>query len=397
VTAAGQRIGMPTKSDLDLFAESVLADPFVTYAHLRELGPAVYLTRHGMWFIGRYAEARQALRDWQTFSSEDGIGLNSGFNEAWDAALINLDPPAHDEQRHLFTDRLSPRALRPVRDTIEQRAAEMAARLHDRGEFDAVDDLAHDLPVHLIADLIGWPETGRERLLDMAAAWFDSGGPENERTVAAGPRVHEMIEFLGAVVASEELTPGGFGWTLLEAHKHGEIPIEGAIGLLAGYIVAAFDTTINTISSGVWLFATNPDQWAAVRGDAKLVAAAMNEVLRLESPIQCFSRVTTRDVDLDGVVIPEGSRVIVSYAAANRDGRHYPDPDRFDVRRNPIDHLAFSFGIHSCAGQGLARMEVQAVFAALARRVGSFELAGEPVRAINNLTRGFAHVPVRVS
>jgi cytochrome P450 len=200
------------------------------------------------------------------------------------------------------------------------------------------------------------------------------------------------------VVAAEDLTPGGFGWTVLGAHKRGEIPVEAAVGLLAGYVVAAFDTTINAIASGTWLFATDPGQWDALRADPSLVPSAVNEIVRMESPIQHFSRVTTRDVDLgEGVVIPAGRRVLHSYASANRDERHYPAPDTFDVRRNPADHLAFSYGIHACAGQGLARMEAHAVFTALAARVRRIELDGEPVRALNNITRGFTHLPVRVS
>jgi cytochrome P450 len=161
--------------------------------------------------------------------------------------------------------------------------------------------------------------------------------------------------------------------------------------------VAAFDTTISTIASGMWLFATNPDQWDAVRADPSLVPNAVTEIVRLESPIQYFSRVTTREVDLgDGVVIPAGARVLHSYGAANRDERHFPDPDRFDVHRGALDHLAFSYGTHACAGQGLARLEAHAVFSALAKRVTRIELTGEPARAVNNITRGFARVPVAI-
>src|SRR4051794_22611043 len=106
------------------------------------------------------------------FSSAQGIGLNAGFNQTWGAALINLDPPEHGQQRPLFTERLSPRALRPLMATIDDRAADLATRLAERGRFDAVIDLAQDLPVHLIMDLIGWPEEGRDQLLEMAAGWF---------------------------------------------------------------------------------------------------------------------------------------------------------------------------------------------------------------------------------
>jgi cytochrome P450 len=388
----------PLTSDLDLFSDEALADPYPQYRALRDLGPAVYLSRHDLWFVSRYEQVRSALGGWETFSSGQGIGLNDGFNEAWASALINMDPPAQTEQRKLFTDRLSPRALRPVAEGIDRRAEQLADALVDRGSFDAVADLAQDLPVHVIMDLIGWPEQGRDQLLGMAAGWFDSAGPVCPRTAASVPKVEALMGYLAEVVAEENLVPGGFGWTLLEAHKAGHIPVEGAIGLLAGYVVAAFDTTISTISSGMWLFARHPDQWDLLRGDPALVPSAFNEIVRIESPIQVFSRVTTREVDLgEGVVIPSGARVLHGYGAANRDERHFPDPDRFDVRRNPVDHLGFGYGNHACAGQGLARLEVHAVFRALAARVERIELVGEPVRALNNITRGFRSLPVRVS
>uniref|UniRef100_A0AAU1ZPF5 Cytochrome P450 n=1 Tax=Streptomyces sp. NBC_00093 TaxID=2975649 RepID=A0AAU1ZPF5_9ACTN len=388
----------PLSSDVDLFSDEALADPYPQYKALRDLGPAVHLSRHGLWFISRYDQVRSALGDWETFSSGQGIGLNPGFNEAWASALINMDPPAQTEQRKLFTDRLSPRALRPVAEGIDQRAEQLVDALVALGTFDAVTDLAQDLPVHVIMDLIGWPQEGRDQLLDMAAGWFDSSGPVCPRTAAAVPKVEALMGFLAEVVTKENLVPGGFGWTMIEAHKAGRIPVEGAIGLLAGYVVAAFDTTISAISSGMWLFARHPEQWDLLRADPSLVPSAFNEIVRVESPIQVFSRVTTREVDLgEGVVIPSGARVLHSYGAANRDERHFPDPDRFDVTRNPVDHLAFGYGNHGCAGQGLARLEVHAVLKALAARVQRIELTGEPVRALNNITRGFRSLPVRVS
>ncbi|WP_033318894.1 cytochrome P450 [Streptomyces yerevanensis] len=387
----------PLTSDLDLFSDEALTDPYPHYKALRDLGPAVHLTRHGLWFISRYEQVRSALGDWETFSSGQGIGLNDGFNDAWGSALINMDPPAQTEQRKLFTDRLSPRALRPVAADIDRRADQLAADLVARGSFDAVTDLAQDLPVHVIMDLIGWPAEGRDQLLDMAAGWFDSAGPACPRTAASVPKVEALMGYLAEVVAKENLVPGGFGWTLLEAHKAGQIPVEGAIGLLAGYVVAAFDTTISTISSGMWLFARHPEQWDLLRSEPSLVPAAFNEIVRIESPIQVFSRTTTREVDLgEGVVIPAGARVLHSYGAANRDERHFPDPDRFDIRRNPVDHLGFGYGNHACAGQGLARLETHAVLKALAARVQRIELTGEPVRALNNITRGFQSLPVRI-
>ncbi|MGW0842849.1 cytochrome P450 [Streptomyces sp. NPDC002787] len=388
----------PLSSDVDLFSDEVLADPYPYYRQLRDLGPAVHLSRHGLWFVSRYEQVRSALGDWETFSSGQGIGLNAGFNDAWASALINLDPPAQTEQRKLFTDRLSPRALRPLAEDIDRRAERLADELMERGSFDAVTDLAQNLPVHVIMDLIGWPEEGRDQLLDMAAGWFDSAGPLCPRTAASVPRVEALMGYLAEVVATETLVPGGFGWTVLEAHKAGRIPVEGAIGLLAGYVVAAFDTTISTISNGVWLLARHPGQWDLLRSDPSLVPSAFNEIVRIESPIQVFSRATTREVDLgEGALIPSGARVLHGYGAANRDERHFPDPDRFDVTRNPVDHLGFGYGNHACAGQGLARLEVHAVLKALTARAERIELTGEPVRALNNITRGFRSLPVRVN
>lgn len=384
--------------DVDLFETANLDDPFPQYHRLRDIGPAVHLGKYDIWFLARYDQVRAALSDWQTFSSADGAGLNPIINEAWSDAVICVDPPVHTQMRKLFTDRLGPKQLKPLSDTIDARAKELVERLVARREFDAVHDLAEDLPVNVIMDLVGWPESERESLLDYAAGSFDCCGPENERMQAALPKLVGSVEYVTGIYDSRRMAPGSFGYTIQQAADDGEISKDAAIGLLLAYVVAAFDTTINAISSGMYLFAQNPDQWSALRANPALVPSALNEILRFESPIQYFSRVTTRDVDLgEGVVIPEGSRVLHSYGSANRDERHFPDPDRFDVTRNPMDHLAFGAGNHACAGQNLARLEALAVLRALVENVSTIELAGQPIRALNNVTRGFASLPVRVS
>ncbi|MFY9778452.1 MAG: cytochrome P450 [Trebonia sp.] len=135
---------------------------------------------------------------------------------------------------------------------------------------------------------------------------------------------------------------------------------------------------------------------ANAQGDPGLIGGAFEENLRLESPVQGFTRLTTRDVELDGTLIPADTQVLLSYASANRDERHYPDPDRYDIRRNPVDHLAFGYATHGCAGQGLARIEAQALIGSLLRRVESIELAGEPVRHSHPMIRGLEALPVSV-
>jgi len=163
----------------------------------------------------------------------------------------------------------------------------------------------------------------------------------------------------------------------------------------ADYMAPSLDTTIFAITSAVWLFAQHPDQWDLVRENPSLIPAAMNEVLRMEAPIQDFSRLAISDYNMDGVSIPAGSRAIAFYGAANRDEREYPDPDRFDVRRGPANHLAFGTGPHVCVGVYLARMEMTALFTALARRVRRFSL-GDTERALHNILRGFTKLDVAV-
>ena len=385
------------RSDIDIFADHILADPYPAFTELRDLGPAAFLNKYNVWHIGRFQETARALRDWQTFSSGAGCGLNDTINTIWNEALICEDPPIHTEKRKLFNSRLSPAALKPVEDIIDARSEALVNTLLEKGDIDIVKDIAQDLPIHVVMDLIGWPEDVRPHLLDMGAHSLNSLGPDNPRTHSTFPKLEEIANLCNKVYEENTLTKGGFGHTVAEAARAGHLPREAVTGLLAGYVVAAFDTTISGISSGCWLFGQHPDEWDKLRKDPSLVKNAFTEILRLESPIQHFARLTTKDVDMgEGITIPKGSRVIVSYAAANRDERQFQDPDTFDITRPPKPTLSFSAGPHTCAGQGLARLEANAVFKAMAKRIRKIEITGEPVRALDNITRGFDSIPARI-
>ena len=384
-------------SDLDLFSESALANPYPLYRQLRDLGPAAYLRSQGVWFLGRYDVVKAALGDWETWSSAQGVGLNPLINEAWKSALISVDPPAHTAMRTLFTDRLGPRHLQAVNDTIARRAEELAERIKTLGRFYGIRDVAQDLPVNVIMDLIGWPDDVRGELLSMAEGSFNACGPEGALMRGALPRLDRMMSMVARVYDEDRLTPGGFGATISNAARRGDIPREAAIGMLVGYVVAAFDTTINAIGSGLLRFARHPDQWDLLRANPTLAAGAFEEAVRIDSPLQYFSRVATRDVQLDGgLTIPSGARAVVCYASANRDERHFVDPDRFDITRRRNDHIGFGAGPHSCAGQGLARLEGQAVFKALPNRIRHLAVDEEPTPLIANVAHGWSRIPLRV-
>jgi cytochrome P450 len=157
----------------------------------------------------------------------------------------------------------------------------------------------------------------------------------------------------------------------------------------------SLDTTIYAIGNGVWLFANNPAEWQKVRDKPSGIPAAINEILRMEAPVQGFSRLLTRDYDMDEVTLPAGSRAIVFYGAANRDERKFPDPHTFDVSRGSAEHIAFGWGHHMCIGQHLAKLEMSAIFCALAKRVTRFHIEQE-TRNLNNVLRGFSKLVVSV-
>jgi cytochrome P450 len=209
------------------------------------------------------------------------------------------------------------------------------------------------------------------------------------------PATVEMLQFTNEMAKPGALDPDGWAAAAHEAAARGEISVQQATNMMVDYTGPALDTTIFAITSAIALFAQNPDQWTLLRNDPSLLRHAINEVLRLESPIQKFTRLSTRDYVLDGVEIPSGSRVLLLYGSANRDGRKYPEPERFDISRKPSDHVAFGVGEHACPGMHLARLEMASLLEQLIPRVERFELIDAEL-AMNNTLRGLRRLDVRV-
>jgi cytochrome P450 len=283
-----------------------------------------------------------------------------------------------------------------MKEQVTEAADTLVATLLERRSFDAVTDLARALPLSVVPDFIGWPQEGREHLLRWAAANFDSFGPINPRVEQALPQCGEMAAFGAEIVRTGNVLPGSLGASVLEARDRGDVSTEQTMMLMLDYLAPSLDTTISAIGSAIWLFGQHPDQWDRIREDRSLIPNAVNEVVRFESPISSFGRLVAVDTEVDGVPVPAGSRVVVSYASANRDERKWGNPDEFDVtRKEAVAQLGFGYGTHGCAGQGLARMETESILAALARTVTRFEL-GTPVRALNNTIRALGSLPVTV-
>ena len=382
-------VGATPQCDVDLFDDEVLRDPYPLYAELRRLGPAVWLPRHRFFAVARYADVRAVLNDHDRFVSGRGVGFNTEFNQVRASSIIASDPPRHDVLRSVLGERLGPRALKDVERLIRSRAADLVGAVTGRESFDVVKDFAEVFPVQVVGELIGLPEGSRSSLLRWANGAFNAFGPPGERTSAGLAAIHEQFEYIRTVATRAQLAPGSMGAALYEAADAGVISEDDCLPLLSAYLTAGMDTTVNALGAMVHLLGTHPEQWRELREVPGLAPSVVNEVLRLEAPAQLFSRVAARRVDVGGVEIDAGQRIAAIYASANRDERQYPDPDRFDIRRNPAGHLSFGAGLHVCAGQFLAKIEMRAVLDELIEQVGAITV-GEPIRKINNVLRGMA-------
>jgi cytochrome P450 len=324
------------------------------------------------------------------------VAYEDQFNAPMKGSVLASDPPDHTPLRAVLSEKLAPKALAKLRTRIAALADDLVADAVAKGEFDAVPDLAAVFPVTVVADLLGLPEETRGPLLSFADAAFNTFGPFNARTQATLPQFGQMFEYLNKVMVRENLRPDGWAAAVHQAADRGEIERASVVPVLSAYVIASMDTTINGIGNTILLFAQHPEAYQEVRAEPALLGPAFEESLRLESPAQGFFRRTTQPVDIEGVTIPADTKVLMSWASANRDERKWERPEEFLVRRNPVDHVGFGYGVHGCAGQGLARMEAQAMLGALVRRASSIELAGEPVRKLNNVIRGLASLPVTV-
>lgn len=377
--------------DVDLFSDEVLLEPYETYRRLRDEGAVVHLPAGDLYALTRYDEVRAALGDPATFTSTR-VAFNPTMNEVLKGTSLASDPPEHTRLRAVLTENLSPRALRKVKDDIDAKADAMVRDLAQRGSFEGMGDLARALPLSIVADMIGVNAEIKAQMLDWGEAAFNLLGPLNQRAQASFGKAQELFQWSHNIQASE-LAEGSMGRAIFAAAERGEIPYESCGMIIHQYVAAGMDTTITSIGNAIALFGEHPDQFELLRSDPSLVPSAFAEVLRYQAPFPATGRGTTRDVEYDGVTIPAGSQVAVLLASGNRDERHYEDPDAFLIRRNPLDHLSFGYGIHGCAGQGLARLEAHAAITALARHVKSYRIGASP-RRVTNMTRAFATLEV---
>jgi cytochrome P450 len=380
----------------DLYSVAAIRDPYPHYAAMRALGPVVWLPKHNLYALPRYAEVRSALGDNDTFRSNHGVALNPISRVIGNQSLLMTDGAAHDRHRKLMAHRLKPRALRPLQDRVEELAEQTVLVALAKGRVDGVAEMALKLPLGVVPDLVGWPQQGREHLVAWAGATFDMLGPLNKVALRSMPKTAAMLSFVHRLARRRDVLPGSMSEEVLHSIDKGDIKRSRLPSVFIDYLAPSIDTTASAIAAALWLFAQNPDQWRALQADPGRIPNAVNEIVRMESPVRAFGRLAQRDAEIAGARIPSGSRLLIVFASANRDERVWTDPDRFDVGREASGQVGFGYGMHACAGQGLARLETQAFLRSLLRNVDRIELDGTPRRAVNNVIHRFERLPLRL-
>jgi cytochrome P450 len=283
-----------------------------------------------------------------------------------------------------------------LRGDFEREATLLVDQLVALGSFDAVTQLSEVYPLKVFGDAVGLPDENRENLLPYANMVFNAFGPRNQLLASAMADAQVVQQWIAARCSREALRPGSFGANIWVAADAGKIPQEWAPLLVRSLLSAGLDTTINGIAAAIYALASHPVQWNLLRQNPSLAAAAFEETVRWESSVQTFFRTTTHEVEVAGVRIPNGEKVLLFLGAANRDPRRWSNPDRFEIKRNASGHVGFGMGIHRCVGQTVARVEAEILLTALARRVERIEITGQPQRKPNNTLRAWSSLPVTV-
>ena len=356
------------------------ASPWAMYADLRDHDPVHHVERSGgrdHWVLSRHADVLAAAVDTATYSSAQGLTVEYDELETIGLAdnrpLVMLDPPDHTAFRRLVARGFTPRQVGPLEPVVRAFVVERLERLRDEGGGDVVEALFKPLPSMVVADYLGVPEDGRARFDDWTAAIVSASSAGE--VSAAADALTEMTGYFAELVERRRTEPGDDTVSHLVAAGVGDDD-RGLLSILAyvfTVVTGGNDTTTGMLGGSVQLLEADRDQRAVLLADPTLVGDAVEELLRLTSPVQGLARTTTRDVELHGRTVPAGRRVLLLYGAANRDPRRYgPDADELDVRRRPTQILTFSQGSHHCLGAAAARLQARVALEELLARCPDF-------------------------
>ena len=370
----------------DPATEAFQREMHAIYRTLRDEYP-VYVSPDGAYVLSRFEDVWDAVHDWGSFSS-------AGVAEAAQLRpqMIYMDPPEHTSMRSLVSRAFTPKRVADLEPRVRAVAGQLLAGVAGAGGCDLVHDFAGPLPSTIMSDLIGVPAEHRKAFQGWIEAFLEVTSPDD----IAG-RATNIYALFGSLLAERRRSPADdLMSALLAAEVDGEsLSDDDLLGFCFLLLVAGNDTTTSLIGNGAELLARHRDQRAELAGNPSLIPAAVEEMVRIESPTQALSRTATRDVELHGSTIPAGSRVMLLWGSANLDDREFEDPEVFDIHRSPSRHLGFGHGIHVCLGAALARLETRVAFEELLARAPDYELNGEPERYVSNWARAWRFLPLQ--
>jgi len=384
------------------------ADPYPIYADIRRRG--LIRSPLGIWVTSSHATATNVLKD-RRFSSSPlhQRGYQPPSYPGGDpraelptADMLTMDPPDHTRLRRLVSGAFSPRVIAGLEPWIRDITGRLLTAVDAGAGFDLIDALAFPLPIAVICHLLGVPAQDQASFRawghDVATTLDLHSAPTAESRSRSSELA--LTAYLRELVRKRRADPDdSLLSALIAAEEAGDrLSSDELVSTALLLLVAGFETTVNLIGNGTVALLGQQEPWQQLREEPEVVPAAVEELLRYDSPVQMTSRIATEDVDVDGAVIPRGASIIVVIGGANRDPEVFEEPDRLRIDRPDASrHLSFSLGIHHCLGATLARLEARIALVELTRRYPALELTGSPVRRPLLVLRGFESVPVRAS
>jgi cytochrome P450 len=386
----------------EFFSDETRRNPFPIYAQMRNAFPTFQVPPpFDMWMIFDYASVKRAVSDHESFSSAVPAPDN------W---FLFFDPPQHSKMRALISRAFTPKSISALEPRIRDLSRKLLDHLLARGEVDLATEYSIPLPMTVIAEMIGIPAGDWQKfrewsdvILKLSYSMRGLEGEQETANALNGFRAVtvEMNDYLSSMIKERRATPRDDLLTrLVEAEVDGErLSQHEILGFFQLLIVGGQETTGNLINNALLCFMEFPEQLARLRASPELLPSAIEEVLRFRSPVQWIMRTPRKDIEINGALIPRGKLVLAVLGSANRDPKQFPDPDRFDITRDPNPHLAFGHGIHACLGAALARMESRIALTDLLTRVKHFAPATNepwpPRKALH--IHGPANLPLRLN
>ncbi|MER7494241.1 cytochrome P450 [Streptomyces pharetrae] len=396
----------------DPWDPAFLADPYPAYAELRARGRVHHYEPTNQWLVPHHADVSALLRDRRLgrtyrhrFTHED-FGRtppppeHEPFHTLNDHGMLDLEPPDHTRIRRLVSKAFTPRTVERLGPYVEALAGELVDGLVRRGGGDLLAEVAEPLPVAVIAEMLGVPESDRAPLRPWSAdiCGMYELNPSEETAARAVRASVEFSDYLRDLIAARRKEPGDDLISgLIAAHDEGDrLTEQEMISTCVLLLNAGHEATVNATVNGWWALFRNPDQLAALRADHSLVPSAVEELMRYDTPLQLFERWVLDEIEIDGTTIPRGAELALLFGSANHDPAVFTDPGRLDLTRAENPHISFSAGIHYCIGAPLARLELAASMRALLERAPTLTLDTEPHRKPNFVIRGLEGLTVEI-